>query len=76
MLPDVMTGDGGNAVVPRRRLLLRGIAAEIVEITRRSSARIRWTSTLGRSGGLRAAAGHPAPTSISGLQRAAGRMLK
>ena len=35
VLPDVMGtyGDGGNAVVLRRRLLLRGIPAEIVEIT-------------------------------------------
>lgn len=35
VLPDVMGtyGDGGNAVVLRQRLLLRGLAAEIVEIT-------------------------------------------
>lgn len=35
MLPDVMGtyGDGGNAVVLRQRLRLRGLAAEIVEIT-------------------------------------------
>lgn len=35
VLPDVMGtyGDGGNAVVLRQRLLLRGIVAEIVEIT-------------------------------------------
>ena len=35
VLPDVMGtyGDGGNAVVLRERLRLRGIAAEIVEIT-------------------------------------------
>ncbi|AKN15864.1 type 1 glutamine amidotransferase [Mycobacterium haemophilum] len=35
VLPDVMGtyGDGGNAVVLRQRLLLRGIAAEIVELT-------------------------------------------
>ncbi len=35
VLPDVMGtyGDGGNAVVLRQRLLLRGFAAEIVEIT-------------------------------------------
>ena len=35
VLPDVMGtyGDGGNAVVLRQRLALRGIAAEIVEIT-------------------------------------------
>jgi lipid II isoglutaminyl synthase (glutamine-hydrolysing) len=35
VLPDVMGtyGDGGNAVVLRQRLLLRGIASEIVEIT-------------------------------------------
>jgi len=35
VLPDVMGtyGDGGNAVVLRQRLLLRSIAAEIVEIT-------------------------------------------
>lgn len=35
MLPDVMGtyGDGGNAVVLRQRLRLRGIPAEIVEIT-------------------------------------------
>jgi CobQ-like glutamine amidotransferase family enzyme len=35
VLPDVMGtyGDGGNAVVLRQRLLLRGIAAEIVEVT-------------------------------------------
>ena len=35
VLPDVMGtyGDGGNAVVLRRRLLLRGISASIVEIT-------------------------------------------
>ncbi|KJX74669.1 glutamine amidotransferase [Mycobacterium lepromatosis] len=35
VLPDVMGtyGDGGNAVVLRQRLLLRGIAAEIIELT-------------------------------------------
>lgn len=35
LLPDLMGtyGDGGNAVVLRQRLRLRGIAAEIVEIT-------------------------------------------
>ena len=35
VLPDVMGtyGDGGNSVVLRRRLLLRGIDAEVVEIT-------------------------------------------
>jgi lipid II isoglutaminyl synthase (glutamine-hydrolysing) len=35
VLPDVMGtyGDGGNAVVLRQRLLLRGIAAEVIEIT-------------------------------------------
>jgi CobQ-like glutamine amidotransferase family enzyme len=35
VLPDVMGtyGDGGNAVVLRERLRLRGIAAEIIEIT-------------------------------------------
>lgn len=35
VLPDVMGtyGDGGNAVVLRQRLLLRGLSAEIVEIT-------------------------------------------
>jgi CobQ-like glutamine amidotransferase family enzyme len=35
VLPDVMGtyGDGGNAVVLRQRLLLRGIAAEIVKVT-------------------------------------------
>ena len=35
VLPDVMGtyGDGGNAVVLRQRLRLRGIEAEIVEIT-------------------------------------------
>ncbi|MFA1704252.1 type 1 glutamine amidotransferase [Mycobacterium intracellulare] len=35
VLPDVMGtyGDGGNALVLRQRLLLRGIPAEIVEIT-------------------------------------------
>jgi lipid II isoglutaminyl synthase (glutamine-hydrolysing) len=35
VLPDVMGtyGDGGNAVVLRQRLLMRGISAEIVEIT-------------------------------------------
>jgi CobQ-like glutamine amidotransferase family enzyme len=35
VLPDVMGtyGDGGNAVVLRQRLLLRGMAAEVVEIT-------------------------------------------
>lgn len=35
VLPDVMGtyGDSGNAVVLRQRLLLRGIAAEVVEIT-------------------------------------------
>jgi hypothetical protein len=35
VLPDVMGtyGDGGNALVLRQRLLLRGIAAEIIEIT-------------------------------------------
>jgi CobQ-like glutamine amidotransferase family enzyme len=35
VLPDVMGtyGDGGNAVVLRQRLLLRGIPAEIIEVT-------------------------------------------
>jgi len=35
VLPDVMGtyGDGGNALVLRQRLRLRGIAAEIVEVT-------------------------------------------
>jgi len=35
VLPDVMGtyGDGGNAVVLRQRLRLRGVAAEIVEVT-------------------------------------------
>jgi CobQ-like glutamine amidotransferase family enzyme len=35
VLPDVMGtyGDGGNAVVLRQRLRLRGIPAEIIEIT-------------------------------------------
>jgi CobQ-like glutamine amidotransferase family enzyme len=35
VLPDVMGtyGDGGNAVVLRQRLLMRGIPAEIIEIT-------------------------------------------
>ena len=35
VLPDVMGtyGDGGNSVVLRQRLRLRGIDAEIVEIT-------------------------------------------
>ena len=35
VLPDVMGtyGDGGNALVLRQRLRLRGVAAEIVEIT-------------------------------------------
>ncbi|MFY2861712.1 type 1 glutamine amidotransferase [Mycobacterium sp. THU-M104] len=35
VLPDVMGtyGDGGNAVVLRQRLVLRGITAEIVEVT-------------------------------------------
>ena len=35
VLPDVMGtyGDGGNAVVLRQRLRLRGIAAEIIEVT-------------------------------------------
>src|SRR5271156_5523460 len=35
VLPDVMGtyGDGGNAAVLRQRLRLRGVAAEIVEIT-------------------------------------------
>ncbi|MGD1169496.1 glutamine amidotransferase, partial [Mycobacterium seoulense] len=35
VLPDVMGtyGDGGNALVLRQRLRLRGIAAEVVEIT-------------------------------------------
>ena len=35
VLPDVMGtyGDGGNAIVLRQRLRLRGIAAEIIEIT-------------------------------------------
>ncbi|HTM86450.1 MAG TPA: type 1 glutamine amidotransferase [Mycobacterium sp.] len=35
VLPDVMGtyGDGGNAVVLRQRLRLRGIAAEVIEIT-------------------------------------------
>jgi CobQ-like glutamine amidotransferase family enzyme len=76
VLPDVMGtyGDGGNAVVLRQRLLLRGIAAEIVEITLADPVPdIAGPVHAGRRGGLRAAAGHPHLIKHPGLQRAAER---
>ena len=75
MLPDVMGtyGDGGNAVVLRQRLRLRGIAAEIVEITLADPV----PESLGpvharRRGGLRAAAGHPASDHVPGAAARGG----
>ena len=74
VLPDVMGtyGDGGNSVVLRQRLRLRGFDAEIVEITladpvpAESRPLHAW-----RRRGLRTAAGHQAPDPYPGLQRAA-----
>ena len=72
VLPDVMGtyGDGGNAVVLRQRLRLRGIDAEIVEITLDDPV----PSTPGpvharRRRGLRAAAGDQAPHPVSRVCR-------
>ena len=64
VLPDVMGtyGDGGNAVVLRQRLRLRGIDAEIVEITLADPVPdVARPLHARRRRGLRAAAGHPAP---------------
>ena len=69
VLPDVMGtyGDGGNAVVLRQRLRLRGIAAEIVEITLdRPGAGLAGPLHPRRRRGLRAAAGHQTPSAPSG----------
>ena len=76
VLPDVMGtyGDGGNAVVLRQRLRLRGIAAEIVEITLADPVPdVAGPVHAGRRRGLRAAAGHQALIRHPGLQRAAAR---
>ncbi len=76
MLPDVMGtyGDGGNAVVLRQRLLLRGIAAEIVEIT--LSDPVPDSLDLYTLGGAEDYAQRLATRHLlqhPGLQRAAGR---
>ena len=61
-------GDGGNAVVLRQRLRLRGIAAEIVEITLDDPVPDSPGPVhAGWRGGLRAAAGHPAPDQVPGV---------
>ena len=72
VLPDVMGtyGDGGNALVLRQRLRLRGIAAEIVEVTLADPVPESLDLHAGRGGGLRAAAGHQAPSPVP---RAAAR---
>ncbi|MDI3312913.1 MAG: type 1 glutamine amidotransferase [Mycobacterium sp.] len=76
VLPDVMGtyGDGGNAVVLRQRLLLRGIAAEIVEITLADP--VPESLDLYTLGGAEDAAQRLATRHLirhPGLQRAAGR---
>ena len=73
VLPDVMGtyGDGGNSVVLRQRLRLRGIDAEIVEITLADPVPdVAGPLHAGRRRGLRATAGHQAPDPLS---RAAAR---
>jgi len=76
VLPDVMGtyGDGGNAVVLRQRLLLRGIAAEIVEINLADS--VPESLDLYTLGGAEDFAQRLATRHLikhPGLQRAAGR---
>lgn len=76
VLPDVMGtyGDGGNAVVLRQRLMLRGIAAEIVEIT--LSEPVPDTLDLYTLGGAEDYAQRLATRHLlrhQGLQRAAAR---
>jgi CobQ-like glutamine amidotransferase family enzyme len=76
VLPDVMGtyGDGGNAVVLRQRLRLRGIAAEIVEIT--LSDPVPDSLDLYTLGGAEDYAQRLATRHLlrhPGLQRAAGR---
>ncbi|WP_082929858.1 type 1 glutamine amidotransferase [Mycobacterium sp. 1164966.3] len=76
VLPDVMGtyGDGGNAVVLRRRLLLRGIAAEVVEIT--LAEPVPESLDLYTLGGAEDYAQRLATRHLTrhpGLQRAAGR---
>ena len=64
VLPDVMGtyGDGGNSVVLRQRLRLRGFDAEIVEITLSDPVPVGAGPVhAGRGGGLRATPGHQAP---------------
>ncbi len=76
VLPDVMGtyGDGGNAVVLRQRLLLRGIRRrDRRDHAGRSGARLAGPLHTRRRGGLRAAIGHPALLKYPGLQRAADR---
>ena len=77
VLPDVMGtyGDGGNSVVLRQRLRLRGFDAEIVEITLDDPVPVEpGPLHARRRRGLRAAAGDQAPASaIPGLQQAAAR---
>ena len=68
VLPDVMGtyGDGGNSVVLRQRLRLRGIDAEIVEITLADPVPdVAGPLHAGRRRGLRAAAGDQAPDPVS-----------
>ncbi|OBA83003.1 glutamine amidotransferase [Mycobacterium sp. 1164966.3] len=67
-------GDGGNAVVLRRRLLLRGIAAEVVEIT--LAEPVPESLDLYTLGGAEDYAQRLATRHLTrhpGLQRAAGR---
>jgi lipid II isoglutaminyl synthase (glutamine-hydrolysing) len=76
VLPDVMGtyGDGGNAVVLRQRLLLRGIAAEIIEITLADA--VPESLDLYTLGGAEDYAQRLATRHLikhPGLQRAAGR---
>ena len=76
VLPDVMGtyGDGGNALVLRQRLRLRGVAAEIVEIT--LSDPVPESLDLYTLGGAEDYAQRLATRHLikhPGLQRAAGR---
>ena len=76
VLPDVMGtyGDGGNAVVLRQRLRLRGIDAEIVEIT--LADQVPDSLELYTLGGAEDYAQRPATEHLlqhQGLQRAAAR---
>ena len=73
VLPDVMGtyGDGGNAVVLRQRLRLAGHRRrDRRDHAGRSGAGVVGPVHAGRRGGLRAAAGHPAPAAVP---RAAAR---